>query len=59
MSDISEGGNLEEVAFPRRGGQHAPPRSPAATVVLNKTELPQHLAEMVFSGKHTAEEYLS
>lgn len=56
---MSEGGNLDEVAFPRRGGQRAPPQSLAATVVPNKTELPQHLAEMVFSGEHTAEEYLS
>lgn len=59
MSDASEGGNLDEVAFPQRGGQGAPPRCLAATVVPNKTELPQHLAEMAISVKHAVEEYLS
>lgn len=59
MSDMPEGGNLDEVAFPQRGGQCAPPQSLPARVVLNKKVLPQYLAEMVFSGKHAAEEYLS
>jgi len=45
--------------FLKKGGQCAPPRSLAAAVVLNTTELSQHLAEMAFSGKHTAEEHLS
>lgn len=59
MSDKSEGGNLDQAAFPWGGRQCATLQFLTATVVLNKAELPQHLAEMVFSGKQATEEYLS
>lgn len=48
MSDMSKGGNLDEVAFPKREEQLAPLEFLVPMVTLNKpTELSPHLFELI------------